>query len=143
MQAPKCQGRCLLSCSLPYRQPWCSRLLQKNAMLAHAPQQWYRLLTCTFLHANIGHLAMNMYSLTSIGRSMERVIEGPGRYALIYCLGGLGGSVCSWLRSPYDSVGASGQSSVGKLQAWLAQNISPASDVQCLKKSDWPSLCQT
>ena len=66
---------------------------------------------------------MNMYSLTSIGRSMERVIEGPGRYALIYCLGGLGGSVCSWLRSPYDSVGASGQSNVRKLQACLAQII--------------------
>eukprot|EP00891_Asterochloris_glomerata_P003650 jgi/Astpho2/3650/Aster-x1162 len=81
---------------------------KKNSMLAHAPRQWHRLLTCTFLHANIGHLAMNMYSLTSIGRSMERVIEGPSRYALIYCLGGLGGSVCSWLRSPYDSVGASG-----------------------------------
>ena len=97
-------------------------------LLAHAPLQWHRLLTCTFLHANIGHLAMNMYSLTSIGRSMERVIEGPSRYALIYCLGGLGGSVCSWLRSPYDSVGASGQSNIGKPQAWLAQSTSPASD---------------
>ena len=124
----KCQRYCLRSCSLTNCQPLCSCLLQKNSMLAHAPRQWYRLLTCTFLHANIGHLAMNMYSLTSIGRSMERAIEGPSRYALIYCLGGLGGSVCSWLRSPYDSVGASGQSNIGKPQAWLAQSTSPASD---------------
>lgn len=83
--------------------------------------QFYRLLSSMFLHAGIYdgvgdfnlsnslHLIFNAYALFAFGASVERFF-GHVRFALIYLLGGLGGSVLSVVLGGPDtySVGASG-----------------------------------
>ncbi len=83
--------------------------------------QVYRLFTAMFLHASIFdgrggyafanslHLIFNMYILYGIGRQVERLF-GHVRFALIYILGGLAGSVLSTVLSAGNiySLGASG-----------------------------------
>lgn len=68
----------------------------------------WRLLTSTFLHAGAIHLAMNMAVLADSGRIVER-LYGPGRFAAIYFVAGVLGSVASMVIHPgLPSVGASG-----------------------------------
>ncbi|KAL6515173.1 hypothetical protein OROHE_018805 [Orobanche hederae] len=45
--------------------------------------QLWRLATSSFLHANIGHLLINCYSLNSIGPTIENIC-GPRRYLTMY-----------------------------------------------------------
>jgi rhomboid protease GluP len=66
--------------------------------------QYWRLLTCTFLHFGIIHIGFNMYVLYQIGPFIETVF-GRARYLLIYFIAGLAGSVTSILVHP-NSVGA-------------------------------------
>jgi len=74
-----------------------------------ATGQWWRLLTATFLHASVMHILFNMYALLVLGASLERVIGGL-RFATIYFMSALGGSVAALWFSGLDtiSVGASG-----------------------------------
>lgn len=69
----------------------------------------YRLFTGMFFHGSIFHILFNMYALYIIGASVERTF-GLWRYAIVYFLGGLGGSVVSALLGDYyvPSIGASG-----------------------------------
>ncbi len=68
----------------------------------------WRILTCTFLHFGIIHLAVNMLALRDLGEASERLFGTP-RFLLLYILAGLGGSVASLLWHPYVvSAGASG-----------------------------------
>lgn len=69
----------------------------------------YRLLTAMFLHGSLGHIFFNMYALYIVGSTLEPVF-GRLRFALIYLLGGLAGSVLSLALGDYavPSVGASG-----------------------------------
>ncbi|MEP6598332.1 MAG: rhomboid family intramembrane serine protease [Actinomycetota bacterium] len=53
---------------------------------------YYRLLTATFLHYGLLHLAMNMLALFLVGPYLERLL-GPWRYVAVYMLAALGGSV--------------------------------------------------
>lgn len=69
--------------------------------------EYYRLVTAMFLHAGAAHIFFNMLVLYSFGSSMERIF-GHVRYAAIYFLGGLGGSVLSVVLGNEPSVGASG-----------------------------------
>lgn len=69
--------------------------------------QYYRLFTGIFLHANILHLIFNMYSLYIIGMQLESFL-GKWRYLIVYLLSGLGGSMMSIFFSNNFSVGASG-----------------------------------
>lgn len=69
--------------------------------------QYWRLITATFLHANLIHIFFNGYALFALGPESER-IYGTGRFLALYLLAGLGGSVASYLFSPAPSVGASG-----------------------------------
>ncbi|GAB4548820.1 MAG: hypothetical protein OHK0023_12500 [Anaerolineae bacterium] len=69
--------------------------------------EWYRLFTAMFLHANEVHLLFNGLALWSFGRSIETLFGTP-RFALIYFLGGLTGSLASLLLTRGFSVGASG-----------------------------------
>ncbi|MDR3764395.1 MAG: rhomboid family intramembrane serine protease [Acidobacteriota bacterium] len=70
--------------------------------------QWWRLLTSTFLHAGIAHIAINMWVLFNLGWSAE-LLFGRWRFTLLYLLSGIGGSLASvcWLGNAL-SVGASG-----------------------------------
>lgn len=53
--------------------------------------QWWRLLTCGFMHANTIHIAFNAYSLWSLGRIVEPLF-GRQRFLAIYFTGLLGGA---------------------------------------------------
>jgi rhomboid protease GluP len=70
--------------------------------------QWWRLLTSTFEHGNLLHIAMNMWCLYSLGWLAE-LLFGRSRFTLLYFMCGIGGSLGSicW-RGNGLSVGASG-----------------------------------
>jgi rhomboid protease GluP len=70
--------------------------------------QWWRLLTCVFVHAGIIHIGVNMWCLWSLGE-MAEAMYGHVTFALVYLVAGLGASVTSvaWHQN-VPSVGASG-----------------------------------
>jgi membrane associated rhomboid family serine protease len=76
---------------------------------AIAQGEWWRLLTSTLLHGSILHLLFNMYALYWLGPQLERSL-GHVRFAALYILSALGGSVASYWFSDLRtvSVGASG-----------------------------------
>jgi membrane associated rhomboid family serine protease len=75
---------------------------------AVAAGDWWRLITSTFLHSGIFHLAMNMFILWIVGARLEESM-GRSRYLLLYLVGGLAGSAGALLLEPNAvSVGASG-----------------------------------
>lgn len=70
--------------------------------------QWWRLLTSTFLHFGLLHIALNMWALYMNGLLAERIF-GSARYLVIYLVAGVSGSVASLLWHPIvNGAGASG-----------------------------------
>jgi rhomboid protease GluP len=69
--------------------------------------EYYRLITCMFLHGGLIHLALNMYSLYAIGPLVERVY-GKAKYIAIYFIAGIASSLLSYIFSDSISIGASG-----------------------------------
>ncbi len=69
--------------------------------------EYYRLLTGTFLHGNFIHLFSNCYALYIIGLQVES-FYGKKKFLLIYFFSALTGSLLSVTLSNYASVGASG-----------------------------------
>ncbi|MFN8053105.1 MAG: rhomboid family intramembrane serine protease [Acidimicrobiales bacterium] len=71
--------------------------------------EWWRIFTSGFLHASVLHLGFNMFALYMIGGFLERII-GPVKFALIYAVSLIGGSLgVILLAGPRDlTVGASG-----------------------------------
>ena len=70
--------------------------------------QWWRLLSCTFLHIGVIHLGFNMWCLWDLGALCES-LYGPWTFAAMYLICGLGGSVASVAWNPHViSAGASG-----------------------------------
>jgi membrane associated rhomboid family serine protease len=70
--------------------------------------EWWRLLTCVFVHAGIIHIAFNMWCLWNLGALCES-LYGPWTYAALYLVSGLGASLGSVAWRPSGvSVGASG-----------------------------------
>lgn len=59
-------------------------------------KQWYRLLTCTFLHGDASHLYSNMLLLFFLGNQVERRI-GTFRYGILYFVSGILASAGSCL----------------------------------------------
>jgi len=59
---------------------------EANLMIVTEQGQWWRLLTCGYLHMGIIHLVGNMAALEIIGTKIEKKIE-PVRMLLIYNLG--------------------------------------------------------
>ena len=83
--------------------------------------EWWRLLSSTFIHFGVLHLAFNMWCLWSLGNLAERLF-GNGRFLSIYMLSGVGGSAASVLWHPgIPSAGASGAvfGMAGALAAFL------------------------
>jgi membrane associated rhomboid family serine protease len=75
---------------------------------AVANGDWWRLITSTFLHASILHIAFNMYFLWFVGSAVEQAL-GRGRFLLIYLVSGLAGSAGALVYTPNSpTVGASG-----------------------------------
>lgn len=69
--------------------------------------EYYRLFTSMFLHLDLMHILFNGYALYILGRTVESLF-GPVRFGLIYFLGGLSGSLASFVFTDALSVGASG-----------------------------------
>jgi rhomboid protease GluP len=70
--------------------------------------EWWRLLTNTFIHGGLLHIAFNMWCLWSLGRLAESVY-GSWTFAAVYLLCGLSGSMGTVIWNPFvSSVGASG-----------------------------------
>jgi rhomboid protease GluP len=70
--------------------------------------QWWRLLTCIFVHSGLLHIGFNMWCLWSLGRIAESVY-GHWTFAAVYLISGLAASLTSVIWNPIVlSVGASG-----------------------------------
>ena len=54
--------------------------------------EWWRLITCLFLHGGLMHLGFNMYFLAQLGPTAEQLFGNRG-FLLIYIFGGLLGSL--------------------------------------------------
>jgi rhomboid protease GluP len=80
----------------------------RNQLIAQG--EYYRLFSSMFLHIGLVHLLFNSYALFILGQDVER-LYGSGRFLLIYFVGGLGGSLASFVLSADPrgvSAGASG-----------------------------------
>lgn len=75
-----------------------------------SPQEYYRLLTSGFIHADWNHLIFNMFSLYFMGETAEMLIGG--KIITLYLTGIIISSLPSFLKhrnnSYYRSLGASG-----------------------------------
>ena len=70
--------------------------------------EWWRILTSTFVHFGIIHIAFNMWCLWSLGSSLE-IFMGQKAFAVTYILSGLMASLVSTAWNPWRvSAGASG-----------------------------------
>jgi Uncharacterized membrane protein (homolog of Drosophila rhomboid) len=69
--------------------------------------EYYRLVSCMFLHGGAMHIGLNMYSLYALGPFVESVY-GKAKYTTIYFFAGIVSSFFSYTFSSDISVGASG-----------------------------------
>ena len=70
--------------------------------------EWWRLLTCIFLHIGLFHLLFNMYALLYIGLLLEPYL-GKLRFSAAYILTGIAASTASlYMHQATVSAGASG-----------------------------------
>ncbi len=69
--------------------------------------QIYRLLTGTFLHGDIFHIFVNMYSLYILGSQMEGFL-GRTKFLTVYLFSSVVGSLFSIIFNTIPSIGASG-----------------------------------
>jgi membrane associated rhomboid family serine protease len=102
-------------------------LRQTGALIAEdvfQRNQWWRLLTCCFVHIGLVHLGVNMYSLYAVGPLLEQ-LWGRWRYLTLYLLAGIGGSCVALLTTPTAVLaGASGAlwGILASLATWLFLN---------------------
>ncbi|HVF23972.1 MAG TPA: rhomboid family intramembrane serine protease [Pyrinomonadaceae bacterium] len=65
--------------------------------LINAPHyQWWRFITPMFVHVNLPHLLVNMYSLWIVGPYVEK-LYGPAKFIVFWVLTGIAGVVGSYL----------------------------------------------
>jgi rhomboid protease GluP len=70
--------------------------------------QWWRLISSSFVHFGIVHVALNMWALYASGRTAERLF-GTARFIALYLFAGIAASMTSLLWNPsVNSAGASG-----------------------------------
>jgi rhomboid protease GluP len=70
--------------------------------------EWWRLLTCVFVHGGLLHIAFNLWCLWDLG-ALSESLYGRWTFAAVYLISGLGASLASVTWNPYGmSVGASG-----------------------------------
>lgn len=90
----------------------------------YTDSEWWRLVSASFVHIGLLHLAMNMVALVHFGRAAERLI-GSGRYALTYVVTGIVGILISIKVSdePLATAGASAAlfGVIGLLLGWMLE----------------------
>lgn len=67
-----------------------------NLLINHPYNQWWRLIAPMFLHVNLIHLLINMYSLMMVGPFVEK-LYGSAKFVVFWILTGIGGLVASYL----------------------------------------------
>lgn len=120
---------CVAMAVLPYVVPSLSKeVLWSNGANQKAltfSGEWWRLLSCAFLHADPIHLIMNLICLYQLGSMLEH-LAGRAAVAFTFVVTAIAGSVCSALVHP-DSFGVGASGGVfglaGALYAfiWLAR----------------------
>ena len=109
---------CLVSIILMQNQAGKARLIF-HPVTIRQHHQWYRFLTSGFIHADMVHLAINMFVLWSFGNAIERYYFptflgefAAEKYMLLYFGGIVAASIPSYLRHNrdpnYAALGASG-----------------------------------
>ena len=82
------------------------KMVLDKADVAHG--DYWRLVSSSFMHFGLLHIAVNMYALYLLGNALERYI-GPVRFAAVYVVSGLAGSFGALVVTPNSiSGGASG-----------------------------------
>jgi rhomboid protease GluP len=104
--------------------------------------QWWRLLTSTFIHFGLLHLAVNMIALAQAGPIVER-LYGSARFLLLYVGAGLAGELVSlWWHPMTNGAGASGAifGVFGGLLAFVLnpRNAVPDTVMKAIRKSTVP-----
>jgi membrane associated rhomboid family serine protease len=87
-----------------------SEIFARGALYAQpvADGEWYRMVTCAFLHVSVLHILFNMLMLWWFGRPLEALL-GRGRFLAVYFLSILAGSAGALVVTPnVPTVGASG-----------------------------------
>jgi len=64
--------------------------------LINQQHQWWRLVTPIFVHVNLPHVLINMYSLWVVGPSVEK-LYGSAKFIVFWVLTGIAGVVASYL----------------------------------------------
>jgi rhomboid protease GluP len=67
-----------------------------NILIDQHPHQWWRFVTPMFLHVNLIHLLVNMYSLWMIGPYVEK-LYGSAKFVFFWVVTGIAGVVASYL----------------------------------------------
>jgi rhomboid protease GluP len=80
--------------------------MKDNYLILEQGEYW-RLISCIFLHIGLIHLLLNNYALWIVGQEIER-LYGSARFVLLYFGTGVVASVCSLYFSAAPSAGASG-----------------------------------
>jgi rhomboid protease GluP len=106
--------------------------------------QWYRLLTATFVHVGLIHIASNMWCLWNLGLLGEPLLGRWGMIA-VYMLTGIAGNLLSLaysvIRGNYSGVGAGASGAVFGIAGILIVLLSnhklpiPVFELQRLRKS--------
>lgn len=67
-----------------------------NALIAGPNHEWWRFVAPMFIHVNLVHLLVNMYSLWMIGPYVEK-LYGSAKFVVFWVLTGIAGVVASYL----------------------------------------------
>ena len=79
-----------------------------KAPLILLQNQWWRLVTAMFLHADLLHIGMNMWCLVDLGPEVESLFSST-KFIVLYVVTGVAGFLLSLWWAPFGlSVGASG-----------------------------------
>ncbi|HEV3257090.1 MAG TPA: rhomboid family intramembrane serine protease [Gemmataceae bacterium] len=95
-----------------------------HGALFYVDHEWWRLLTCAFVHIGLLHLGVNMLSLYWVGPLLE-TMWGHWRFLVLYVIVAIGGSCGMLIDSPLaDAAGASGAlwGIMASMGTWLFLN---------------------
>jgi len=103
---------------------------------------WWRLITCCFIHYGLIHILLNMWALYNIGIFLERMIGG-WRFGFAYIIAGLAGSLNS-IVFHYDSASAGASGAIfgmfGLFLALLTTNVLEKEFRKAMLKSVLPMI---
>lgn len=122
----------IISIAAFYKPELMDRLMFEPYMVKHH-KQWYRYITCGFIHADLVHLAVNMYTLYLFGEAIEFYYGAAfGKnawlmYALLYLTSIFAANVSTYMKyqdvPSYRSLGASGATSAIVFTAILFEPV--------------------